>query len=365
MADQYTAEVGVDTSDLQKELARSDAALKKFAANFDTAAAAMQRFQRAQAAVNARGITPTSRTNILGPNMTEVTRQVRELVSVQNEAAKGNLSAIQAQEKAYASYSKNISVASQTTRDMAKAQKDAYATYAPNIRASQAAAQAERERANVFAQSSQAQSRYAAEATRNGVAYGQEVSGSLNSTRYALYDVATTWGMVSAATLASAYAVEKVGIAYESAFTGVERTSGAAGAQINEMRDALVDMSTSMPSSFEDIAGVATLGGQLGIATEGIEDFTETVIQMGATTNLTMEEAGTAFGRFKALLGTPEAEFSNLGSAILKVGVNSAATETQIVNIATQISSLSNLAGLTADQTVGLAGALASVGRKL
>ena len=245
----------------------------------------------------------------------------------------GNLSAIKAQEAAFASYSKNIQVSAQATRDLKTAQDRAYASYAPNIRATQE------------------------------LARGQaDVTEGLNNTRYALYDVAKSYTMVAVAAGGTVIAVERVGIAFESSFSGVERTSGAVGARLGELRDNLADMSTNMPASFAEIADVATLGGQLGIAADGVEDFTETVVQLGATTNLSLETAGTALGRFKALLGTPESEFSNLGSAILEVGVNSAATETQIVNVATQISSLSSLAGLTADQTVGLAGALASVG---
>lgn len=387
--DKYTAEVGVDTSDLQRELARSEAALDKFAKNFQTASAAIQDFQRVQTSLKNTSFNLGAQ-NIPLPNKADVSRQVQALSTKGIDGIGANLETIKAQEAVFASYSKNIQAAAQSTRDMktaqdnayasyapniratqelakstslnAAAQKEAYASYAPNIRASRDSAAAEQQRARVFEQGAQAQTAYAAAAQRNGVAYGDNVTGSLNETRYALYDVAATWASVSAATLGAVVAIESVGIAYESAFTGVERTSGAVGARLGELRDNLVSMSTSMPSSFAEIADVATLGGQLGIASEGLEDFTETVIQLGATTDLTLETAGTAFGRFKALLGTPEEEFSNLGSSILKVGVNSAATETQIVNVATQISSLSNLAGLTADQTVGLAGALASVG---
>src|SRR5690606_29785545 len=41
---------------------------------------------------------------------------------------------------------------------------------------------------------------------------------------------------------------------------------------------------------------------------------------------------------------------------------NSIATETGIVNVATQIASMGQYAGYTANQTIGLAGALSSIG---
>src|SRR5690606_6546788 len=142
-------------------------------------------------------------------------------------------------------------------------------------------------------------------------------------------------------------------------FAQVERTTGVTGAAVGELRRDLEDLTTVIPESFSNIAGIAALGGQLNIAADGIDEFTEVTAKLTATTDLSADAAGTALGRFKALLGVPESQFNNLASSILKVGVNSVATETQIVSIATQISSMGNFAGLTADQVVGLAGALA------
>lgn len=182
------------------------------------------------------------------------------------------------------------------------------------------------------------------------------------SQRYALYDVARTWAAVSTAILGAAAISAKIAIDYQRDFASVQRTTGVTGDAIGQLKTQLIDLSTVIPTSFKDIAGIASLGGQLGIASGGIEDFTSVVARLTATTNLSSEAAGTALGRFQALLGTPSSEFENLGSSILKVGVNSVATETQIVSIATQIAPMGKFAGLAADQVIGLSGALASVG---
>ncbi len=151
-------------------------------------------------------------------------------------------------------------------------------------------------------------------------------------------------------------------IDYERAFANVIRTTNDGSISMSRLRGELVGLTEDIPVAFANLAEIATLGGQLGIAGAGIEDFTSVVARLTATTDLTAEAAGTALGRFQALLGVPSEEFENLASAILKVGVNSVATETQIVAISTQISSMADFAGFTADQVVGLAGALASVG---
>lgn len=202
----------------------------------------------------------------------------------------------------------------------------------------------------------------AAAAQDKAAASAQKLTGSQSNLRYALYDVATTWGTVATATLGAAAAAAKVGVDYQSAFASVQRTSGVTGSAVGDLRTQLVDLSTALPTSFANISEIATLGGQLGIAASGLQDFTRVTAQLTATTDLSAEAAGTALGRFQALLKVPSTEFENLASSVLKVGVNSVATETQIVNIATQISSMGAFAGLTADQVVGLSGALASVG---
>lgn len=212
---------------------------------------------------------------------------------------------------------------------------------------------------------SQAQVQYAGAATRAGVQYGQaleNVNQGLANQRYALYDVASTLGVISAATLGVAVAVESIGIAFEKNFASVERTSGLAGSQLENLKDQLVDISTTMPVAFEDVTKIATLGAQLGIASGNLDSFTKTISQFSATTDVSVESAAQSFGRLGQLTETPADEFANLGSAIYQVGITSVATESQILAVASQIAVAGNLAGFTADQTIALAGALASLG---
>lgn len=182
---------------------------------------------------------------------------------------------------------------------------------------------------------------------------------SLNQTRYALYDVSRTMAVAGAAMLAFALAPSKVAINFEREFANVARTVTGAG---GDVKQALIDLSTELPTSFQNLTEIATLGGQLGIAKDGIVQFTDTVAKLTATTNLSAEVAGTALGRFLSFGLITTDQFGNLASAILKVGVNSVATETQIVGIATGIAGIGKVAGLSASTLVGYAGALASVG---
>lgn len=189
----------------------------------------------------------------------------------------------------------------------------------------------------------------------------EALNSSLSNTRYALYDVASTMAVVSAATLGVVAATETVAIGFERDFAQVERTSGATGTSLQSLRDDLVGISTTLPVAFSDVTAIATLGSQLGVAQSQLNGFTQTVAQFSSTTNTSFDAAATGLGRLVQLTDQQGA-FDQYASAIYQVGVNSVSTEAEILAVANQIAVSGNLAGFSADQIIGLSGALASLG---
>ena len=182
--------------------------------------------------------------------------------------------------------------------------------------------------------------------------------------RYALYDVSNTMGIAGAAILGAAGATIKFAADFERSFADVERTVGGTASSLKSLREDLVNLSQSIPVSFSDLADIATLAGQLNIASDVVADFTETVAKFSATTDVTIEAAATAFGRLDQLVSGVDGQFEKLGSSILKVGVNAVATESDIIAIAGQIASVANIAGFSASELIGFSSALASVGTR-
>lgn len=180
--------------------------------------------------------------------------------------------------------------------------------------------------------------------------------------RYSLYDVSSTMGVVSAATLGAATAALTFAAKYETAFTAVERTTSANDATLQLLRDQLINLSTEIPLAFQDLTNIASLGAQLGISATDLTNFTKVVSEFSATTNVSTDEAAKGFGRLGELLGVLPKDYEKLGSAIAFVGVNSAATETEILRTSTGIAGVAKAAGLSTDYVIGLAGSLASLG---
>lgn len=190
---------------------------------------------------------------------------------------------------------------------------------------------------------------------------------NLSTTRYALYDVAYALGAVGAILVGLPTLVYGTSIAMERQFANVIRTSQVTGDSIATLRNNFIELASSLPVSFDSLTQIGTLAGQLGISANNVAEFTSVVARFGAVSDLSVEQAATAFGRLRALLpDVADGTFSmeQLASAILKVGVNSVATEGEIVNVAVQLSSMAGYAGLTASELIGLSAALASVGVK-
>ena len=206
------------------------------------------------------------------------------------------------------------------------------------------------------------QTQKAAETVKLSEAFGHEdFERKLASTRYALYDVGrrfTAFGVaIGAAVVQSIQAFAK----FESAFTSVERTSRLTGNSLADLRNSLLELSTDIPVAFADITEIATLGAQMGIAAESLDEFTSTVAKFATITGISVEQTALSFGRLAQLMGVPVSQFENLSSAITFAGINAVATDSEILKMSESIAAAATQAGFAADETIGYATALASL----
>lgn len=189
-----------------------------------------------------------------------------------------------------------------------------------------------------------------------------EAGNSLANQRYALYDAADAFGYLATMATAAYASTAGVAIMFEEQFSQVHRTADLVGSEVGAMKEELIDLTREIPASFGNLADVAAIGGQIGIAKDDIVEFTRVVTMMATTTDVTLEESALLFGRFQTLLGTTTDEFEALGSAILEVGVDSAAGEAEIAKMSIELAAVASQAGLTEVQLIALTGTLASAG---
>ena len=201
------------------------------------------------------------------------------------------------------------------------------------------------------------ESRAAQQATRSV----EEYHASLESQRYANYDIARTLFTVSAAIVATGTAAVVAFADWESGMAGVERTSGLAGDSLASLEQELIGLADTLPISTQEILDMATRAGQLGVAAEDIDEFTATMAKLIAISDTLEASTGVeSIARLGNLTGTRDWE--GLASSIALVGVNSAATDAQIVKTAQEVAQAGAAANFAADDVIGLAAAFASLG---
>ena len=155
----------------------------------------------------------------------------------------------------------------------------------------------------------------------------------------------------------------KAAVDWESAFTGVMKTvDETSTTTYDDLKAGINDLAKVTAASQNDIAGTMEIAGQLGVSADDILEFTEVMIKLGDTTNLSSEEAASSIAKFANVTNMSLTDVDSLGAAIVDLGNNYATTEADIMNMATRLSGAGSQVGLSQGQILGLATAMSSVG---
>ena len=190
----------------------------------------------------------------------------------------------------------------------------------------------------------------------------QKFGDSVNTITKPLQVVAT--GLAAGGVAAAKFAID-----FEDNFANVEKTVDGTPQQLEEVKQGIIDLTTTgidgrnaIPQTTAQLTELAAAGGQLGIETENILEFTETMAQMGTATNLAGEEGAKTLARFMNVTGTSQDQVKNLGSAIVELGNNFATSESEIASLAMRMGSTGSVVGISAQDILGYSTALSSLG---
>ena len=152
-------------------------------------------------------------------------------------------------------------------------------------------------------------------------------------------------------------------IQFEKTFATVRKTVRGTEEDYARLEAASKKMSTQLAAGTDEINTVMSTAGQLGIATENIEAFTKTMIDLGnSTTDLDANTAATEIAKFINIMGTSQKDIDRLGASLAYVGNRYATTEAPIMEMVMRIAGAGKQVGMTEAQVIGVATALSSVG---
>ena len=168
---------------------------------------------------------------------------------------------------------------------------------------------------------------------------------------------------------AGAVASAKFAIDFNNNFADVRKTVDGTDAQLNKIKQDIIDMTTvdinghsAIPQTTAELTELAAAGGQLGIKTENISAFTETMAMMGSATNLAGEEGAKTLARFMNVANVSQGEVQNLGSSIVDLGNHFATTEAEIAAMAQRMGATGTAVGISAQDVLAYSTALSSLG---
>lgn len=129
-----------------------------------------------------------------------------------------------------------------------------------------------------------------------------------------------------------------------------------------DLENQIKQMAKTVPVNMKTIMETYANAGQLGVATDNLSEFVETMLRLDSATNLTANDAAMTIAQLYNVMGSNIDSVDNFANALVRLGNNSATTEKDILEMAATIGASAKQVGFTEYQVLGLADALSSAG---
>lgn len=154
-------------------------------------------------------------------------------------------------------------------------------------------------------------------------------------------------------------------IDFESSFANVKKTIDETDAtSYEDLALAIRQVATEIPTTASEFAEIAAMAGQMGVSADEVVKFSKAMVDLGNSTNINALEASETIAQLYNVMGKG-GDFSDIeafSSAIVELGNNTATTEKDIVEMASNIGAASTRVGMTESEILGLAATLSSLG---
>jgi hypothetical protein len=149
---------------------------------------------------------------------------------------------------------------------------------------------------------------------------------------------------------------------YESAWADVRKTTKATDQEFAELYDTLLGISETKPVDFIGLTEIGFSASQMGVPYQELENFIGTAADLEAATDIVGEEGVKSMARFFNVTEKGTANIGRFGGAIVELGNNFAATENEILNMATNVAPTAALNKWNVPQILAISAAMVSMG---
>lgn len=151
--------------------------------------------------------------------------------------------------------------------------------------------------------------------------------------------------------------------AIEKGLIGVQKTTDFTGAEMVQFEKEVDSLSRRIPVATESLVQISGVAGQLGIkGVDNISKFTEVVGGLTIATDIVGEEGAANIARLINVTGESISTVDKFGTVLVALGNNSAATESEILSLATQVGQATSTFSVSSAEALAMGAAMRSVG---
>ncbi len=160
------------------------------------------------------------------------------------------------------------------------------------------------------------------------------------------------------------FRLTKLAADVETGFLAVQKTTNLEGEALDSLKRALERMSVTLAGvSLREIQNIATVAGQLGIRGEAdILKFTEAIIKLSVTSDLSSEKAAVSIARILNVFKLTADQAGVVATVFTRLAAETTAMESEVAELTRRLSGAAATLGLTAFETAALGAALKDAG---
>lgn len=152
---------------------------------------------------------------------------------------------------------------------------------------------------------------------------------------------------------------------FETGLVGVGKTADIAGAELTQFGNSVIALSRSLNSvvGTEKLLEMSGIAGALGVkGSDNILKFSETLAKLETATDIVGEQGAASIARILNVTGDGIGVVDRFGAALVALGNNSAAAESEILGVANEVARATAPFNLGSQAVLGISAALKSVG---
>ncbi|EHT5427520.1 phage tail tape measure protein [Campylobacter jejuni] len=153
-------------------------------------------------------------------------------------------------------------------------------------------------------------------------------------------------------------------ISFESAMADVRKVVNFdEGDDIKKMSADILKMSQTLPVTANELAAIAAAGGQIGLGSKDVREFTNLVTKMKVAFDMSAEDMGDSVAKIKNILGISLKDMEDLGDSINNLSDNSASKAREIIDVMKRTAAAGKQIGFTKEQIAALSSSFISLGK--